>query len=295
MFKLIRDSIFNPKKLIAYRGKKFLFVFFYILIMTSLFSLAIIIEPLKSTGLGYKDKKALISNFKTSQSRIEDGKYMSSKTFYLDLDYYTICFVSSLEQIEDIDLGADFYIKNDSVLVVENILNEKIQKKIASTNTIFKEDVDLTNIELENDIFNNIDDFLNSRKKHTTILFFIQGLFYAFSTMMVFSLISYVFMILSVRAQKYMKKKQLFKMIIFTNTSIIITLSLVELLNLPSFIEMIALFASLIPSYIFEREIMMRIRMYEFAQGITNSSEFMKRYNDQIDKNNKNNNDDDNE
>ena len=70
MFKLFRDSIFNPKNIIHYRAKRIGFVLLYMLIISLFLGFSRIVGPLKYQGLNYNDKLKISRTFKDTDARI---------------------------------------------------------------------------------------------------------------------------------------------------------------------------------------------------------------------------------
>ena len=291
MFKLFRDSIFNPKNIIHYRAKKGGFVFLYMLILSLLLGFANIAPSINYKGLDYDQKVKISKAFKDTDARIEDGIFLSSTTIVLNVDNITIGFLSSYSDISEFGNNMPQYVvMYDKICIVTLSSNTNTITTISELSSDLRY-VELYNLNEESEFFNIINDIVLSFKPFYLTILFIYGMISAFVDMLIYAAITYLFMTAIYRVGNYMKKGQLFKMLIFATTSVVIAEAILSLFNITGLFSFIIILASLVPLVLLEREIMKRIRMKILGEQMLNNQNIVDKVNDLIKKNKNNEND----
>ena len=113
------------------------------------------------------------------------------------------------------------------------------------------------------------------------------------------TLISFLFMLILYQANQFMKVGQLFKMLFYSATSVALYEIFTLILGISSiYIFILGLFA-LIPVFALERQIKLRIRLYQMSKGLIKDEDLMKKLQELNDKINgiirNDNNDNDND
>lgn len=304
MFSLFRDSIFYPKKIIYYRNKKGWFVFLYMLVLALLYSFCAIATSIPYKGLDYSDKAEVIDGFKGSDAYISDSIFYSSSNLYVEFDGVLFGFAKSGTQSVDDFLGSttksvDYVIIGSDVYGVATNLT-KISYKVTTISELSQmvsnsdsiANINLANLDEDSGFFTSVNEIIAKEKpSYLTQTFFI-ALAVGFASILFFALITYLFVILVFKAQQYMKKAQLFKMLVFASTAIMLALSINVCVNL-SYFSYLLLLVSLIPMYILEREILMRIRLFQISKGIITDPNLIEKIKEAQEKQENNDNDSD--
>ena len=160
-------------------------------------------------------------------------------------------------------MGDSFY----SIQVFGDRYTIRKVNKLSYYSELFK-NVDLSNLNENSEFFSA----LNAMIKKNKLPFFLRDALVAmaieFATWIVIALTSYWFANIFFGAKNYMKKGQLFKMLIFATTAYNVAFNFIIVLGLTGFIQFVLVGVSLIPLTIFEREILMRIRLFQLSKGM---------------------------
>ncbi len=286
MFKLFRDSIFNPKNIIHYRAKRIGFVLLYMLIISLFLGFSRIVGPLKYQGLNYNDKLKISRTFKDTDARIADGIFISSNTYIIELSDVNVAFIKTGGAISELSGNAvNIIILGDKIYYVVGVVNASaVELSTISELSGDLQNVNLYNINENSEFFTSINNVLLSFKPLFIGTYFVIGMINAIIEMLMYALITYLFMAVFYRVGDYMKKGQLFKMLIFATTAVIIAETLISLLSIGGALSFIMILASLIPLIVLEREIMKRIRMKILGESLMNNSSIIDKVNDIIKK-----------
>ena len=158
---------------------------------------------------------------------------------------------------------------------------------------LFLQNVNLYELNDDSVFFIEIDNLIQSYKPSIVTFAFIVGIFQGLFAMLTYSAITYLFLTLMLRANRFMKRGQLFKMLIFSSTAVVVAEALLELFNITGILVWLFLMAAFIPLYILEREIANRIKIKIFGDGVINNPSVMDKINKAIQdkEENENNND----
>ena len=289
MFKLFRDSLFRPKRIIAYRAKKGWFVFLYVLLITIIVGFCASYRALFYTKTTYSEKIQIVYEFNGSDARFSEYNYVSTRNHTITLGEYTILFSPNENKLEYYlnNYYADYVVYGDTlyrpVLIGNGYSLLKISK-LKEYSELFM-NIDLSTITIESEFFDALDEFT---KINRPILFTYYYL--AFSTMnlvgwFMIVLLSYWFANAFYGAKNYMKKGQLFKMLIFATTSYNLATALLYIVDVTGILRFILIAISLIPLMAFEREILLRIRLFQLSKGMIKDEELAKKLQEMNDKN----------
>ncbi len=295
MLKLIRDSIFKPKNIIYYRAKKPWFVILYVLLLSILLGLAYFSKPISQRKLTVSEKITIVDAFSNTDAKIQNGAYTSTKNVEVIIKGYVFKFYKSVDDMNSDKDYVDISICGDSIYYcLSTFQNTKAFRKISTiteVNEKFK-NVELNHLSVNSSIFVELSNIVEKYMTSTSVLLFFNGFVYGITTMLFFALVVYLFMIAFIKAGNYMKKSQLYKMLVFATTSLILVNIINTLFPLPTIIYFVLLFLGFIPLYILEREILLRIRMKIIGDGIIKSKSFMDKLNDILSVNNNDNDND---
>lgn len=281
MFKLFRDSIFRPKKIIAYRAKPVWFVILYVLILSLIVAFCASYRSLFYSKTTYSEKIEIIYEFSGTDARIDDYRYTSSKNHLITLDYTTILFTPSEEKLKDFleENTAEFVVYGDSLyhLVVIGARYSIIKiSKISELSESFRY-VELSTMDTSSEFFNGLDQMITLFRPVLFTLDTLVGFFLNLTGWLFIALLSYWFANLFYGAKFYMKKGQLYKMLIFATTSYNIATAFVYVVGLTGVLLFVLIAASLIPLTVFERELLVRIRLFQLSKGMIKDEELAKR------------------
>ncbi|MBP5343090.1 DUF1189 family protein [bacterium] len=270
MFKLFRDSIFAPKNIIHYRAKSGWFTFFYVFLVTAFMGLVTMSRPLAYSSLSFLDKKEIVSKFENTDAEIQNGELITTDEIEIYLEKVTIGFYSSLEFLNVVPSPTPIAVVQDKIYYVREStfgrdLLEIVEIKDLSADFL---NVNLHALDLDSPIFTAIDNLILKYKPYVVTISFIVGTISGAISMMAYALISYLFFSISLNTGKFMKKGQLFKMMTFASTSVVLMLALIRLFNLNGLLIFIFLLISFIPLSILEREIARRIRAKVLGEGL---------------------------
>ena len=283
MFKLLRDSIFNPKKIIYYRAKKVWFVILYMILVGLFLGFAYASKPLSMKPMTFSDRREIIDAFINKNAKIENGVYNADENVQLIVSNYYFTFYKSIDDLKNDTEYTDFAICMESVYFVTSSTRRNVFKisTIVDVDENFK-NVDLSHLSPDSAIFDSLTTLLNKAKVSVSIVSLLYGTFGAIVAMLVYALIAYLFLILLMRAGDFMKKSQLYKMLIFASTAVIVGRSIDTLFNLPFFISLIVVVLGFIPLYVLEREIMLRIRMKLLGDNFMNNKSVIDKINNML-------------
>lgn len=293
MFKLFRDSIFRPRRIIAYRQKSAFFMIVYSLILAMISGICVGVRYLSYTKTTYNDRFVLTEAFDGSDAHFSNYSYYSTKSYTINVGEYVFGFVPESrlkEYITTTDI--DFYVCGNKVYETLYIGNLVESIKVADlTNYSEFENVDLSNLTVRSEFYSGFSKLIKDLSwKYALTAFSYQTVNSLISLYMI-SLLAFVLALLFYQAGRYMKKGQLFKMVVYGCTLYSLAESVVVLFGLSGIIAYIIPLIALIPEFILEREILMRIRLYQFSQGLIKDEELaakLKELNDRLNERNKN-------
>ena len=281
MFKLFRDSLFKPKRIIAYRAKPVWFVLLYVLFLSLIVAFCASYKSLFYSKTTYADKLEIAYEFSGTDAKIDDYTYSSSKNHVIVLDNTVVLFTPNEEKLKYFleDNIADFVVMGDSLynLIAVGARYSVLKVgKLSDLSESFK-DVNLSTLDPSSDFFNGLDEAI----KFFRPIMFTLDMFTAFMLNVVgwlfIALLSYWFANLFYGAKFFMKKGQLYKMLIFATTSYNIATAFIYVINLTGFLQFGLIALSLIPLMAFEREILMRIRLFQLSKGMIKDEELAKK------------------
>ena len=296
MFKLFRDSIFAPKNIIHYRAKSGWFTFFYMMLVALIMGIVFMVKPISYTGLTYHEKRDIISAFKNTDSKIQSGIYYSTYEKEIEVNGITIGFYSTNNYVYNMENPPVFAVIGGSIYYVMSAAsgNRLYLYEDISELPEKLQNINLYELDETSECFDEINNLISYYKPMVVALALLIGLIQGLISMLTYSLLTYGFMILMLRVDRFMKKGQLFKMLIFSSTAIVVTESLIELFGISGILIWLFLFVSFIPLFILEREITKRIKIKMFGDGVINNPSVMDKINEAIEKR-ENNNEEDND
>jgi len=299
MFKLLRDAIFYPKNIIHYRAKSTGFVVLYMLLVSLIMALSTASKAIGFNGMEYENKIKLADAFEENNSYIMDGKFYSDKSFIVELDGYSIGFIKNDGEIKDLKDTPAFVVKDNYLMLLISGGVQTAGYNISELTDISENyrNLNLKETKATSACYVELDNFLMQYKPLYAVILFFAGLIDGIFYMLGFALITYIFLNMLFKANKYMKKGQLFKMLIFASTLVVFVESFTILLNLGTVASWLALLVSFIPLYVLEKEIAIRIRMKELGQKAMDNQSVIDKINEMInnklnDEDNDDNNDD---
>jgi len=156
--------------------------------------------------------------------------------------------------------------------------------KLKDYSELFR-NVDLSSITTDSEFFNAIDALIKTNRPIVFMFYFALYLIINLFGWLMIALLSYWFANLFYGAKNYMKKGQLFKMLLFATTSYNIVTAFLYITDFGGIIRFILIAASLIPLMSFEREILLRIRLFQLSKGMIKDEELAKKLQELNDKN----------
>lgn len=306
MFKLFRDSIFAPKKIIMYRSKPWWFILLFILILVVIGGASSVLSGVSYSSPTIAEKLDTIESFKNTDAKITNYNFSSSSNKTLKYGTTSVGFVSNKDNLKEYlsSSSPDYVVVGDSLYYVAYTYftySTIIVSKLSDLSTHL-ESVDLSNLIISSDFFQGVEETI---KKYKMPYLFSVGLMTVIDqvlTILSVALICFVLSILFYQAQKYIKKGQLFKMYIFASTLLLIIEDLMMLLGISSDYSFIASLIGFIPYYLLQREFYLRIRLFELTKQAASSDEaasLLKAIQDKMNlkkhDDNDNDNDDDND
>jgi len=301
MFNLLRDSIFRPKRIIQYRNKPLWFVILFLLILGLINAFSVIAPSFSYKAFTYNQKIEVVNAFKDSDAYIVNGVYHSSTNLTVGFGDYVFGFVKDDGSVDDFvsSTGPDFIVSGNQIYIVAGGLGIYKANKLLKITDLSSDflNVDLSSLTVDSAFFKGVNDTISTYKPQALGLYF--GFYFAdgiFNTLF-YALFAFLLVILFFQAQKYMKKTQLFKMMIFSSTAITLVQAFINILGINSIFIYLLFIIGFIPLYILEKEIFIRIRMYQITKGLVQEDDFMRRImgkekkDDDIDNNDNNEND----
>ena len=289
MFKLLRDSIFRPKRIIAYRAKKLWFVILYVLIVSLIVGFSASYKTLFYSKTSYAEKIEIAYEFNGSDAKFNEYNYISSKNHTITLGDDVILFTPSEAKLEYYLSSSytDYIVFGDAFYRPVLMGNSYILLKIAKLkdySELFR-NADLSSITIDSEFFNAIDALIKTNRPIVFTFYFVLYLIINLFGWLMITLLSYWFANLFYGAKNYMKKGQLFKMLLFATTSYNIVTAFLYIIDFGGFFRFILIAASLIPLMSFEREILLRIRLFQLSKGMIKDEELAKKLQELNDKN----------
>ena len=289
MFKLLRDSIFRPKRIIAYRAKKLWFVILYVLIVSLIVGFSASYKTLFYSKTSYAEKIEIAYEFNGSDAKFNEYNYISSKNHTITLGDDVILFTPSEAKLEYYLSSSytDYIVFGDAFYRPVLMGNSYILLKIAKLkdySELFR-NADLSSITIDSEFFNAIDALIKTNRPIVFTFYFVLYLIINLFGWLMITLLSYWFANLFYGAKNYMKKGQLFKMLLFATTSYNIVTAFLYIIDFGGIFRFILIAASLIPLMSFEREILLRIRLFQLSKGMIKDEELAKKLQELNDKN----------
>ncbi|MCR5564362.1 MAG: DUF1189 domain-containing protein [Gammaproteobacteria bacterium] len=302
MFKLLRDSIFRPRNIIAYRAKPFWFSLLYFL-MILVFGVELSnSRPFAHTKMTYEDKLLMTQALHESNGKIEDYKYTGTRSVSFEAMGFEIGFMPNTESLKEFleSSTPDFVVIGEKIYSLTYISTRAIITEVDKLSSYEElNGLDFTQVTTENAALNNfITSFANKFRWNHVLRY--AGV-NAGSIILVWfgiTLISFIFMLVLYQANQFMKVGQLFKMLFYSGTAIALYEIFTLVLGISTiYVFVLGLFA-LIPVFALERQIKLRIRLYQMSKGLIKDEELMKKLQELNDKingiiRNDNNNDND--
>ena len=281
MFKLFRDSLFRPKKIIAYRDKPGWFVLFYVLIISLVVAFCASYEPLFYSKTTYSEKIEIAYEFNETDAKIVNFVYSSTNNHVITLGNTTILFAPNEQKLNYFleDNIADFVVMGDSIysLIVVGTRYSIIKiGKLSGLSEWFKF-VDLPYLNPNSEFFNGLDESIKLFRPVIFALDMITAYTLNLFGWLFIALLSYWFANLFYGAKYYMQRWQLYKMLVFATTSYNIATGFIYVVGLSGFFQFALIAVSLIPLMAFEREILVRIRLFQLSKGMIKDEELAKK------------------
>lgn len=298
MFNVIRDSIFKPREIIKYRTKPWWFVLIYVVIFSLVSGFSIIVPSLTYSGLSYTQKQEVVQSFSELDSASIDnnGVYHGSSNVIVSFGQISFGFVSEAGEISDFYTSSTvptYVVAGDSVytLLVSSIYQNSILiGKLTDLSPRFN-NVNLKTITTDSEIFIGIDEVISEYKPSVLTGTFFIGFFEGAIYMLGYALFAFLLVILFFHGHKYMKKSQLYKMMLFGSTAMVLVQSVINMLNISSMWIYLLLIIGFIPLYIIQRELFVRIRMFQLAKDMRDQNLMNQDLNINHDDNDDNDND----
>ena len=267
MYKIFRDSLFAPKKLINYRFRSGWNIALYIFILLLFGGLCSIIPHLSYNNISSTETISIINSFNKTDAYISDYIYHSSNDVTITIKGFTVKFIDKDKEINESILTADYYVYNGSLYAYAIFKMEKISD-LKDISTHF-ENVQLYNLDEESEVFLGINEFIKQHKPTFLISTFFSFMLGELGLLMLFTLISYLFCVGIYKMRYYIVKGQIFKILIISFTATLMAENLVAILpyNVGN-LEYLLIFLSLIPSMIVEREMLRKIRIYQYKNNL---------------------------
>lgn len=281
MFAVIRDSIFRPRSLPKYRNKSGLFVFFYVLILSILFCLSGMVPYINNRGLDSLDKERIIETFSSSDAKITDSIFSSSESYMLSLQGQYFAFLADDENISTFlnktSENIDYVIYKDSIYRILNAYTKFVLKtdtiKELSSRIEHKDGMDnviLSSLTPDSDFLLAFNEMISEYNKFYFVEYTLNNFVTSLIIILVYPLIMYMFIMIFMKASRYMKKSQLYKLLIFSSTLILIVRAFLLMIHLGYF-ELIFVLISFIPMFILQKDIVVRIRLAQISQYMENN------------------------
>ena len=120
MFKLFRDSIFSPRKIIFYRAKPAWFTLLYVLILFIITFFALNLKTLTSNKINYGERLRIVQVFRNTDAKITDYSYVSNKSYMIDTGEFSLVLSPSeyLAEIAISNYAPDYIVVGNNVYLV---------------------------------------------------------------------------------------------------------------------------------------------------------------------------------
>lgn len=284
MFSLFRDSIFRPKRIIDYRRKPAWFVVLYVSILIIFGGICALIPKVSYSEISQTDKILVVNKFKGTGASLTDYVYQSDSMITIDIEGYTIAFLDASTDATNLNITADLIVYN-GYLYASGVFYKTFTKLISLKDVSSKfENVDLSNMTIDSPFFDGINEFISRFRVTYLLLCFGIGAINQIGILFVFTLMSFVFCLIFYKAGDFIKKSQLFKMLLFAYTLTLVVEGIVMAVGISgTLIEYLLVGLSIIPSIILEREISIRIKVYQFNNGLLNDPYVKQKIQDFID------------
>lgn len=239
MFKVFRDSLFDPKKIITYQNKSGWFVTFYILILALLMSTGSIIYYAKYDNNSTITTATTGCSISNSKLVCNDASHDPSKSY--TIYGFTFYFLDSTENVSEISL------MESDVMVFQN-----------DTISIYQSHSLYFSWSIEPMLSQSIDfDQMMSTFESALLFVAIVMNFGSNIAVMVFFVLISSLPFLSLR--KFFKYKNIFKLVTFATTPIAALLTFYGLIPMSDFIFILLLFGSYYTLMILRRSMMAQI------------------------------------
>lgn len=296
MFKLFRDSIFSPRKIIFYRAKPAWFTLLYVLILFIITFFALNLKTITSNKINYGERLRIVQVFRNTDAKITDYSYVSNKSYMIDTGEFSLVLSPSeyLAEIAISNYAPDYIVVGNNVYLVFYYSLSYSLIKLGTLNSYLSEgNLNLYELNEDNEVFTGLNKITNGNK---VIYMFTNGLLEASLNIIgtiIVSLIAYLFLIGFYRAHAFMRKGQLFKMLIYGSTLYLLVRDIQSLFGFGGFLGFVLFALSLIPLFTLEKEITRRIIFYQISKGIIKDEELIEKFRRISERENKKENKDD--
>lgn len=232
MYGLIRDSLFTPKNLLAYRNKSGFFTFIYIILLSVLISIGAIVYYVGFNG------NSVITEESTGCSIVEGNLVCAGAAYDAGKEFalygISVYFINSGDDFSYPDKNCIVFQSNNIYFYVKDLGSFSLHAKEALTIS---------------DTFDGyIRDFSNSI---CTLLI----LFAFVGNILVVLFVSLMGTIPFLRLMKFIEYKTLFKLVVFAMTPFSVLLTFYNLLNLPEFLVIVLMLFSYRSLFVLQREL----------------------------------------
>jgi len=251
MYTVMKDSLFEPKKILNHRNKSLFYVFTYLVLLAILMSLGTIVFY-----LGYSDNSVITSA--TTGCRIEQSTMVCDLDSYegpkeLNLYAVSIFFLSEEEDPNTLStLSSDYMIIQSSTLSV--YAGQKLYFS-GSIAPLMKQ-------------AGTFDSFINSYQNIFLVGFILVGILSNIFILIIFVLISTLPFLGLI---KHIKFKKIFILTVFATTPVAFVMTFYGLMALPDVIFLILLFVSYRSLFVLRRELSYQLYLSSAAKVYPNA------------------------
>ncbi|MCR5741104.1 MAG: hypothetical protein K6G38_01400 [Gammaproteobacteria bacterium] len=269
--------MFRPKRIIAYRAKPVWFTILYVALILLVCSFAFVLRSVTFNKMSYQDRLNTVQVLHNKNASFSDYKFSASKNIVFNAGEYEILLTPSKDLLNKYleEGNPDYLIYDGGIYIPLFIANRVILIGCGSLSdySTFFSNADLGDLDVESEFFTGLENIINKNKLKFSMIVLVLDAGSLLLSWMVIVLISFFFQVVFFQAGRFMKKSQLFKMLLFSTTAYTIGYTITTLLNLNGLLSLLIFAVSLYPLFSLEREIMMRIRIYQFSKGLIQDEE----------------------
>ena len=312
MFSIFRDSLFQPKRLIEHRKKKWIIIILYTIILSFLACIGILINGLKYKGLDAIEMNKVVEVLDGKGLKITDENgFEVNNNCSISLYEIDIIFVNEDTNLEELDISKFTSLSQAFLCYGKDVY--LLTKAASSYQALKIKDFDfskipdgLKNIEFDQmssdpqvkeQVRIEINKILMSFVPIIVSISYVFASISCYATIWLITLLGYFVISYAYKAKGYMKPNHILKIVQMSLTWYLLLRFVLSVLpfELLSILRLILVFVSFVPFYIVSREIGRRVNEFRIKEMIEKMASEQAQNNDMNDVINDDENNDDNQ